>query len=110
MYIDGLGFELLGSFVDHDGFDGAFVGHRQHLYHLEFTHRRGTSLQTPPHPENLLVFYLPESKAWKATCSAMRDAGFKNVPAYNPYWDVHGETFQDVDGYRLVLHNRGWDL
>ena len=31
MYARGLGFELLGRFEDHDGFDGVMLGHAGHL-------------------------------------------------------------------------------
>ncbi len=41
LYCRGLGFERLGEFVDHLGFDGMMIGHPQHAYHLEFTQHRG---------------------------------------------------------------------
>ena len=34
MYRDGLGLELLGSFHDHEGFDGAMLGRRGLQYHF----------------------------------------------------------------------------
>jgi len=37
-YKDGLGFEVLYQFTDHDGFDGVMLGHKDAPYHLEFTH------------------------------------------------------------------------
>jgi hypothetical protein len=30
------------------------------------------------------------------------------VPSANPYWDRKGRTFEDVDGYRVVLQNDVW--
>lgn len=41
-YRDGLGFEVLYEFRNHDGFDGVMLGHKGAAYHLEFTHKRGT--------------------------------------------------------------------
>jgi hypothetical protein len=38
----------------------------------------------------------------------MQDAGFAPVPSFNPYWDRQGATFEDPDGYRLVLQNAAW--
>jgi prolyl oligopeptidase len=38
----------------------------------------------------------------------MKEAGFVLVPSYNPYWDTAGKTFEDVDGYRVVLQNQEW--
>jgi len=108
MYIDGLGFKLLGSFEDHNGFDGTIIGHEQHLFHLEFTHHRGTAVGKAPTQDNLLVFYLPDQIAWQEICQAMLSAGFVEVASYNAYWDVVGKTFEDIDGYRVVLQNRAW--
>lgn len=108
MYIRGLGFERLGSFSDHTGFDGSIIGHPQHNYHLEFTHHRGTQVGKAPTQDNLLVFYLPEQSEWQQCCEQMLEAGFILVTSYNPYWDVVGKTFEDVDGYRVVLQNREW--
>lgn len=36
-------------------------------------------------------------------------AGFKQVTSFNPYWDMHGRTFEDNDGYRVVLQNAAWE-
>lgn len=44
-YRDGLGFAEIGRFVDHDGFDGVVLGAPHAPYHLEFTHRRGQSIE-----------------------------------------------------------------
>jgi hypothetical protein len=30
------------------------------------------------------------------------------VPAFNPYWDEHGRSFEDPEGYRIVLQNAEW--
>jgi YycE-like C-terminal domain len=30
------------------------------------------------------------------------------VKAYNSYWDVRGKTFEDADGYRVVLQCAAW--
>lgn len=43
-----------------------------------------------------------------AACARMLDAGFREVESFNPYWQRHGRTFEDPDGYRTVLQNAGW--
>lgn len=106
MYLNGLGFKLLGSFENHNDFDGSIIGHEQHNYHLEFTHHRSTHVGRAPTKDNLLVFYFSDSDVWNACCQQMIDAGFVQVESYNSYWDLLGKTFEDVDGYRVVLQNR----
>ena len=32
------------------------------------------------------------------------------VPAFNAYWDRSGKTYEDPDGYRIVLQNAAWPL
>lgn len=108
MYQQGLGFELLGQFEDHQGFDGVIIGHPTHHYHLEFTHHRGTWVGRAPTQDNLLVFYIPNAEEWQRQCEQMEQAGFVKVASYNPYWDQTGSTFEDADGYRVVLAKRDW--
>ena len=55
-YQDGLGFEVLYEFTDHDGFDGVMLGHQGAAYHLEFTHKRGHIVGRAPSEDNLLGF------------------------------------------------------
>ena len=42
-YRDGLGFEVVGEFYDHEGFDGVMLGHAGFPYHFEFTRERGVN-------------------------------------------------------------------
>lgn len=37
-----------------------------------------------------------------------RACGFEPVAASNPYWDRSGRTFEDADGYRVVLRASDW--
>jgi prolyl oligopeptidase len=110
MYIRGLGFQLLGEFCEHDGFNGSIIGHPEHSYHLEFTHHIGTTVGKAPTQDNLLVFYIPDTSTWSTCCNNMLNAGFKVVNSYNSYWDISGKTFEDIDGYRVVLQNGSWSI
>ena len=109
-YCDGLGLRQLAAFTAHNGFDGLILGHPQAPYHLEFTHQLGHAVGRAPTPDNLLVFYLPAAPEWEAAVARMTAAGFAPVPAYNPYWDELGRTFEDPDGYRVVLQGAVWGL
>lgn len=107
-YRDGLGFDVLYEFKDHDGFDGVMLGRKGAAYHLEFTRRAGHKAGRAPTEDNLLVFYLPNDDEWRAAVDRLEKAGHKAVTAFNPYWDKKGKTFEDPDGYRVVLQNAAW--
>lgn len=110
MYTEGLGFKLIGSFENHNGFNGSILGHENHNYHLEFTHHIGVKVGKAPTQDNLLIFYLPDRVEWEDCCSHLVASGFKLVVSYNEYWDVAGKTYEDLDGYRVVLQNREWSV
>lgn len=72
MYVSGLGFEVIGEFKDHDGFDRIIVGHPHQPYHLEFTHHSGVLVGSAPTKDNLLVFYIPVKEDWLDCCARMQ--------------------------------------
>jgi catechol 2,3-dioxygenase-like lactoylglutathione lyase family enzyme len=107
-YGTGLRLTVLYRFENHDGFDGVMLGREGAPYHFEFTRAHGHRAGRAPTPDNLLVFYLPDRGEWEAAVRSLRAAGFDPVAAFNPYWDRHGLTFEDPDGYRVVLQNAAW--
>ena len=107
-YRDGLGLDVLYEFRDHEGFDGVMLGRSGTPYHLEFTSRAGHRVGRAPTSDNLLVFYLPDEREWRAAVARLERAGHRPVSSFNPYWDERGRTFEDPDGYRVVLQNESW--
>ena len=107
-YRDGLGFTVLYEFTDHDGFDGVMLGRKGAEYHLEFTRKHGHKAGKAPTEDNLLVFYLPDASDWQRAVDQMQRHGHRPVKSFNPYWDKKGKTFEDPDGYRVVLQNASW--
>lgn len=108
-YRDGLGLTELSRFEDHDGFDGVMLGLPGAPYHLEFTHARGHHVGRAPTADHLLVFYLPDESQWHAAITRLTTLGHTPVQSFNPYWDKMGRTFEDPDGYRVVLEHAAWD-
>jgi catechol 2,3-dioxygenase-like lactoylglutathione lyase family enzyme len=108
MYKNGLDLEELGSFADHDGFDGVMIGNKGGGFHFEFTFCRQHPVTPSPTQEDLLVFYEPDPEKWAERCRAMTAAGFKTADPLNPYWAVNGRTFEDPDGYRVVIQQANW--
>ncbi len=109
-YTEGLGLQILSRFEDHEGFDGVMIGMPGETYHFEFTHQREHTVGRAPTQDNLIVFYLPNQPEWQQVFERMKMIGYEPVNSYNPYWDKNGVTFEDPDGYRVVLQNADWSL
>ena len=67
LYVAGLGFQRLGGFTDHAGFDGVMVGPPGATYHFEFTLCRHHPVQPSPTEEDLLVFSETDRDRWPAS-------------------------------------------
>lgn len=109
MYCRGLGYRVLGSFENHAGFDGIMVGAAGAAHHFEFTQCRDHPVAPSPTQEDLIVLYVPGAEEWRIACERMAAAGFRPVASFNPFWDVRGRTFEDPDGYRIVLQQSDWN-
>jgi hypothetical protein len=73
-----------------------------------FTRKHGHSAGRAPTQDNLLVFYISDKQEWLNAIERMAAAGYKRVPSFNPYWDRLGQTYEDPDGYRVVIQNQSW--
>jgi hypothetical protein len=86
------------------------LGRKGAPWHLEFTRAHGHTAPRAPSQDHLLILYLPDRAEWEAAVRRIQAAGYKPVPAFNPYWDRNGLTFEDPDGYRVVLQNATWPV
>lgn len=102
-YRDALGLKLLGQFGSPDTLQGLMLGHPQSPYHFEFTWQAGVTVARSPSPEHVNVLYFDDNDAWQQTVARMGQHGHAPVVSANPYWDQFGKTFEDFEGYRLVL-------
>jgi catechol 2,3-dioxygenase-like lactoylglutathione lyase family enzyme len=102
-YAEGLGLEVIGSFNDHDGFDGVMLGLPGFQYHIEFIFdQRGIPLP-PVSAENQLVFYFPDEKTVLDLRRKLKDMGYAEIRPHNPYWAENGICFADPDGWTVIL-------
>ena len=105
-YVELVGWENLGGFRDHHGFDGVFLGLTGASWHLEITQNVAGAAPTPTH-EDLLVIYLAASPA-AALCLRLRENGCSPYPHENPYWaSVNAQCFLDPDGYTVTICPEG---
>jgi catechol 2,3-dioxygenase-like lactoylglutathione lyase family enzyme len=100
-YRQGLQFTLVDRFVNHAGYSGvilAMPGEAQ----LEITqHARGRAAK--PDADDLLVLYLPTAERLSRLRMRLERLGHASVQPANPYWLGGALTFEDPDGWRIVL-------
>ena len=108
-YTEGLGLEEIGRFEGHAGYDGVLIGlpglrapPRVHQPRRGQPRRRAE----PGQPAGLL----PRGPAacWRSSRSGSEKLGREPVEPENPYWaDAGALTFEDPDGWRVVLVRTG---
>lgn len=108
-YKEGLGLSELYRFENDDGFDGAMLGVPGAPYHFEFTTAHGHTAGRAPTEDNLLVFYIPDEQEWTHAVERLKRLGAEPARSFNPFWDERGITFEDPDGYRVVLQRASWE-
>ena len=103
-WVDGLGLGVLWRTEGEHAL--VMVGWPEAAWHLELV---ADPSAAPPSPtdEDLLVLYLDEELPEELHARLLA-AGGRRVRARNPYWEEHGRTYEDPDGYRLVLSTRAW--
>ena len=102
-YQNALGLHVIGEFKNHQGYDGVMLGLPTTTYHLEFTQHEDKAPLPPPTKEHLLVLYFDNTAAYQAAVARFEDLGIQAVAPENPYWEGKSKTYEDPDGYRIVL-------
>lgn len=104
-YKEGLGLQELGHFENHSGYNGVMLGLPDKTYHLEFTQQEQASPLPAPTKEHLLVLYYDNGEEYKKANDRLQNYGAHPVEPENPYWIGKSETYEDPDGWRIVLFN-----
>ena len=97
-----LGFTELGSFTNHDGYDGIFLGIPNENWHLEFTTSDEAAMHNPDE-DDFLVFYVTNIAEQEQIKEKCRASGVELRVAKNPYWNKNGLIFNDPDGFHIIV-------
>jgi catechol 2,3-dioxygenase-like lactoylglutathione lyase family enzyme len=101
-YVKTLGMEILGSFQNHNGYDGVFIGKLNENWHLEFT-KSDEIIHFNFGDEDILVFYPSTRLEYDSILERINNSSIKIIKAKNPYWNENGKMFHDPDGYKIVI-------
>jgi len=102
-YRDGLGLPELYRFEEHEGYEGVMLGLPGKAYHLEFTQHVGDPPPPAPSGDDLLVLYIPDPAQRASLRERLEGLGYRTVVPKNPWWLRDAVTFEDPDGWRVVL-------
>ncbi len=103
-YTNILGFELLGSFENHDNYNGIFIGKSNLDWHLEFTQSNEKANHNFDE-DDLLVFYPETIQEYEHLISKIISEDIPFATSKNPYWNENGKMILDPDGYRIIISN-----
>lgn len=102
-YRDLVGLSVVGSFADHDGYDGTIFGLTDRRFQLEVP-RHSSGLPLPrPIEDDLLVLYFASAGDREEVEARLRDLGYEPVVLANPFWEPDSVSFRDPDGWIVVL-------
>jgi len=97
-----MGLKILGEFKNHQNYNGVFLGIPGADWHLEFTISDNPPVHQPD-ADDLLVFYTATIDEFTTLKKKLIANHVKNVAPVNSYWAKSGITFEDPDGFRIVI-------
>ncbi len=101
-YTEIIGLEKIGSFENHNDYDGLFLGHKNSNWHLEFT----TSTNKPNSKfdqDDILVFYLNSEIELAQIKKTLKQKNINLEAPKNPYWSENGIMISDPDRFKVVF-------
>ncbi len=103
-YINVLGFELLGSFENHNNYDGIFIGKPNLDWHLEFT-KSNDIVAFNFGEEDYLVFYPENNIEYEQILENISNSNIDLIKSKNPFWNEKSKIILDPDGFGIIISN-----
>ncbi|AXG73493.1 VOC family protein [Flavobacterium arcticum] len=103
-YTNILDLEILGSFNNHDNYDGVFIGLKDMSWHLEFT-KSDEIVNHKFNDDDILVFYPETDISYSMIIENINIYQIKKLNPKNPYWNLNGILIQDPDGFNIIISN-----
>lgn len=101
-YTEIVGLEKLGSFKNHETYNGIFLGFPNQDWHLEFT-MSDDKPQRKFDEDDILVFYLNSDYEVNEIKNRLTKNHIRIEKSKNPYWNENGIQISDPDGYKIIF-------
>lgn len=96
--------EILGSFENHNNYNGIFLGKQYLDWHLEFT-ESNEIVEFNFNEDDVLVFYPETTVDYDFLIQNISKNNIDYIESKNPYWSQNGKMILDPDGYRIIISN-----
>lgn len=103
-YTDILGFDVLGSFENHDNYNGIFIGRTNFDWHFEFTQSDAKANHFSDE-DDITVLYPDTIEEYNSLINKLLNNNISTIASKNPYWNKNGKMFMDPDGFRIIISN-----
>ncbi|ESU24827.1 glyoxalase/bleomycin resistance protein/dioxygenase [Flavobacterium enshiense DK69] len=103
-YTDVLGFDILGSFENHDNYNGIFIGRPDSDWHFEFTQSNDEANHFSDE-DDITVLYPETFEEYKRLINKLLHYDISTISSKNTYWNTNGKMFLDPDGFRIIISN-----
>ncbi len=101
-YIDILGFELLGSFENHNDYDGVFIGKPDLDWHFEFT-KSNDKANHITDEDDIIVLYPKTKLEYNKLINNTLNNNISLITSKNLYWNENGKMLLDPDDFRIII-------
>lgn len=101
-YVDVLNFKILGSFKNHNNYDGVFIGKENLDWHLEFTKSKHKANHRFDE-DDILVFYAETKNEYTLIVKNIEKNNIEILTPRNPYWLKNGIYIKDPDGHPVII-------
>jgi hypothetical protein len=96
--------EILGSFENHNNYNGIFLGKQYLDWHLEFT-KSNEIVKFNFNEDDILVFYPENIAEYNFLIENINKNNIDFIECKNTYWSINGKMILDPDGYRIIISN-----
>jgi hypothetical protein len=101
-YTEVIGLQVIGSFANHNDYDGVFFGKENLNWHIEFTRSSDRANQRIDE-DDLIVFYPESESEYNGIIEKIKALQIPIQKAKNPYWNQNGIVLKDPDGFGVVI-------
>ena len=101
-YCEVLGLKVVGSFQNHEQYNGVFLSYENCNWEIEFT-QSASLANHKPDDDDILVLYPTTTQHYSEILNKINKQGVEILKSKNPYWNQNGVLIKDSEGFNVVV-------